>query len=279
LKILPSAGTFTTKDDYLQTLIGPIGSSNILPSTLNFELKLFTAVNSLSYFGIVPQNVTSCDPVRAKVVEFNVNFTRVQNIQQILVPELVAPPSSTESLTAYKWTSVKKADFGHNDIWTIDVTMNLMSDVEELHLNNNRLRTIANLSSLHNLRYLNLSGNIVESLTDWYMQLGNIESLNLSSNKLKSLRGLSRLRSIRLIDLSWNQIDDFDEIEEIALLPVVEQISLNGNPLILEVDWRSKVLARFEERCGDIVLDNEKCSPHELDKAMVFAALRKTRSR
>lgn len=227
--------------------------------------------------GIVPQNITKCDPARSSVKSFTVNFTRAQNIQQILLPEMIHDGSIPEPFDGYHWTEVKLVDFGQNDIWTIDSAMRLVPNVEELNLNDNRLRTIANLSSLHHLNHLNLSGNLIESVMDWHLQLGNLEILNLSGNKIKDLRGLSRLRSLRTINLSWNQIADFNEIDEIAKLPIVENVMLNGNPLILEVDYRVKVLTRFDDRCAEILLDNEKCSQNEIDKALVLSALKKTK--
>lgn len=278
LQIVPSVGEFETKDDHLQELINPIGTSNILPSTLNFELKPFTSIRSLLMLGIVPQNITKFDSVRLTTNNLVINFTRVQNIQQILLPELIHDSGvNPESLQEYYWPEVKVANLSNNDIWTIDSAMKLIPNVEELNLSENRLRTVANLSSLHHLNHLNLSGNLIESVKDWHMQLGNIEHLNLSCNKLKSLIGLSRLRSLKSIDLSCNSIDNFDEIDEVAKLPVLENVSLNGNPLIQEVDYRARVISRFEDRCTEIILDQEKCSQNEVDKAMVHAALRKTR--
>lgn len=282
LQVVPSTGDFVSKDEFLQHLINPIETSNILPSTLSFDLKPFSSIRSLTYKGIVPQNVSRCDPVRSTVESFIVNFTRVQNVQQILFPELIHDGSVTKidasSLEGNAWVKVKEVNFGSNDIWTIDNSMCLVPNVEEVHLNDNRLRSVANLSSLYHLNHLNLRGNLIDSLKDWHMQLGNIEVLNLSCNKLKSLAGLSRLRSLRAVDLSWNQIEDFNEIDEVAALPVIESVGLNGNPFILEVDFRVKVLTRFGERCADIILDNERCSQNEIDKAMVLHALRKTKT-
>lgn len=186
---------------------------------------------------------------------------------------------SDSSFDSFLWLEARNVNFASNDIWTIDKCMRLVPKVEELHLNDNRLRTIANLSSLHTLNHLNLSGNLIESVNDWQLELGNIETLNLSGNKLKDLKGLGRLRSLRTINLSWNQIDDFEQIDEIAKLPIVDNVLLNGNPLILEVDYRAKVFSRFDERCCEILLDNEKCSQNEMDKALVLSALRKTKIR
>lgn len=233
----------------------------------------------MSLLGVVPQNITKCDPVRSKVENLEVKFTRAQNIQQILCPEMIHDSSITaESMSMYSWKNVKTANFECNDIWTIDGAIKLIPNVQELNLNDNRL-SLANLSSLHNLRFLNLSGNLIESVKDWHMLLGNVEVLNLSSNKIKSLEGLNRLISLRRLDLSFNEIADIEQSEFIALLPVLENISLQGNPLILEVDYRAKVLARFGERCADIILDNEKCTSNEIDKALILSALRMTKLR
>jgi nischarin len=199
--------------------------------------------------------------------------TRAQNIQQILLPETIHDTFTPED----SWSKIKKFDCGYNDIWTIDGAMQLVPNVEELFLNNNRLRTVSNLRSLHHLSHLNLSGNLIESLAEWHKELGNIEILNLSGNKIKSLAGLSRLRSLRCVDLSWNEIDSIEEIDEIAKLPIIENLGLNGNVIALEVDYRARILARFGERCCEIILDNEKCSQNEIDKAMVLAALRRTK--
>lgn len=270
LEIVPEKGHFESKEELLLRLISPIGTSNILPSTLTFELKPFTSLRTLSYIGIAPQNISKCDTVRKTVSSLVVNFTRAQNVQQILLPEFIHE-NNTDSITSqvlqeYSWPLLKKVDLSSNDIWTIDSTMKLAPNAEEVNFSENRLRTVTNLSSLHHLSNLNLSGNLIESLVDWHYQLGNIESLNLSCNKIKSLSGLSRLRSLKILDLSFNQIESFDEIDELSKLPVVENVALNGNPLMLEVDYRARVLTRFEERCAEIILDNERCSQMEIDK-------------
>lgn len=109
------------------------------------------------------------------------------------------------------------------------------------------------------------------------MELGNVQTLNLAGNKIVSLKGLGRLRSIKSLDLSCNRIENFDEIDDIAALPILEILGLNGNPLALGIDYRSRVMARFGDRCNEIVLDNEKCSAGEIDKAMVLFALRKSK--
>lgn len=271
LKIIPSHPGSGEKDEIIKQLISPIGTSNILPSTLTFDLSSFTSVRTLVFCGIVPQNITKCESVKASTTFLTVNNTRVQNVQQILLPESIHENFTTDQV----WSKVKEVDFGNNDIWTIDPAMSLIPNVEEIQLNNNCLRNINNFKSLHYLNHLNLSGNLIESCLNWHFELGNISILNLSFNKLKSLAGLSRIRSLKTIDLSWNQIESFDEIDEIAQLPVIENVGLNGNKIATEVDYRTRVLARFGEKCCELMLDNEKCSQAEVEIAGVLSVLRK----
>lgn len=213
--------------------------------------------------------------MKATVTNLVVNNTRVLNVQQILLPESIHDASVSNLDQA--WIRVKTADFAFNDIWQIDPSMQLLPNVEIVHFNDNRLRTVANLKTLYSLNSLDLSGNLIENLQNWHLELGNISTLNLSSNKLKSLAGLSRLRSLHSIDLSWNEISELEEIDEISNLPLIENLGLNGNLIALEVDYRARILSRFGERCGEIILDSEKARPNEIDKAMVLAALRKTK--
>lgn len=274
VKIVPTKEqNLETKEDYIQQLINPLGSSNILPSTLTFDLSAFTAEH-LELIGIVPQNIFDCENVKSTVKRLIVNFTRVQNIQQILSPDSIHESSESDGAN---WEKIEIANFAFNDIWTIDASIKQIVNVQELHLNSNRLKSISNLKSLFNLNHLNLSSNIIDSVDMWHYELGNIETLQLSYNKIKFLRGLSKLRSLVVLDLSFNEIEDLNEIDEIAQLPLLEIICLNGNPLAVMVDYRSKVLSRFSERLNEIILDNEKCSGQELDKALVLNALRKTK--
>lgn len=218
-------------------------------------------------------NVDSNARIRENCEKFTVNFTRAQNIQNILNPESI----HNNSITDEKWESVKEINFSFNDIWQLDAALKLIPNVETLILDGNRLRNVANLRHLCKLSYLSLNNNLIEDLNNWCMELGNIQTLNLAGNKIVKLKGLSKLRSIKSIDLSCNMIDSFEEIDEVAALPIVEVLGLNGNPLALEVDYRARVIARFDDRSKEVILDNERCSQFEIDKAMVLSALRKSK--
>lgn len=218
-------------------------------------------------------NVDSNARIRDNCESFTVNFTRAQNIQNILNPESI----HNNSVTDEKWANISEVNFSFNDIWQLDAALKLIPNVETLILDGNRLRNVSNLRHLSKLSYLSLNNNLIEDLSKWCMELGNIQTLNLAGNKIEKLGGLSKLRSIKSLDLSCNMISSINEIDEVAALPVLEILGLNGNPLALEVDYRARVIARFDDRAREVILDNEKCSQFEVDKAMVLSALRKSK--
>ncbi|CRL08128.1 CLUMA_CG020988, isoform A [Clunio marinus] len=272
LQIVPERSIFSTKEEMLKNLISPIGTSNILSSTLTFDMSPFTSIQSLELIGIVPQNIVKCNNIRSTVENLKLNNTRVQTVKEILLPDSIHKNFLSENDQV--WYRLKNLDLAYNEIWLIDPAIKLAPNIEELHLNDNKLKTISNLRSLCHLNHLNLSGNMIESLLDWHLKLGNISVLNLSCNQIQSLKGVSHLKSLRILDLSRNQIKDINEIENIAKLPVIEYISLNGNIIAQEMDYRIKILSMFVDYNYNIILDNETSSQTEIDKAMVLAALR-----
>jgi len=82
--------------------------------------------------------------------------------------------------------------------------------------------------------------------------------------------------SLVKLDVSCNNIESIDEIDYVASLPCIEEVVFTGNPIAGSVDYRSRVLSRFGERCNDIYLDNEKGNALEIDTALVLAALRQS---
>lgn len=158
LRIIPTHKPCELKDEYLHELVSPLGSSNILASTLSIELSPFNCVKNLEFCGIVPMNVDSNARVRENCETFTVTFTRAQNIQNILNPESI----HSNTVTDEQWTSIIHANFSFNDIWQLDAALKLIPNVENLILDGNRLRSVANLRHLHKLSFLSLNNNLVE---------------------------------------------------------------------------------------------------------------------
>lgn len=172
------------------------------------------------------------------------------------------------------WKSVAHANFSSNALKSIDASILLLPNLEQLNLDNNRLSNISHLSKLPLLSNLSLCENNITDCLNWHLELGNIVELNLSQNQIKSLQGFQKLYSLLNLDVSCNLITDIDEVDYIAALPCLENLRLTGNPVAGTVDYRARVLSRFSNRFNEILLDNEKGNQQELDTALVLSALR-----
>lgn len=165
-------------------------------------------------------------------------------------------------------------DFSNNNLTEIDDSIKLVPNVKVLSLNQNKISSISNLSSLTELTHLNISDNLISICDNLHTKLGNVVSLNLSQNNISSLHGFSKLYSLESLDVSSNKICDVEEISCIGDLPCLENLILTGNSVATTVDYRVKVLENFGERAKEICLDNEKPSQPELDKVSILRALR-----
>ena len=251
----------------------PYGTSNILPKDLPFDLSPFKKIQALHLYSIPASNIKSVGTLRDSVVTLNVHFCRVSRIGDILLcDELHKDISCLDN--AHEWKKIIEANFSSNDLKGIDAVIKLIPKVEILHLNQNRLTDIDNLTSLPNLSHLSLSGNCFTNIEDLHTKVGNIVFLDLSQNAITSLKGFRKLYSLETLLLGSNQINDLKEVQHIGSLPFLENLVLTGNPIAMMVDYRAKVLEQFNRRASCICLDNEKSTQKELDFVAVLQAIR-----
>lgn len=175
------------------------------------------------------------------------------------------------------WPNLENVNLSDNKLTVIDTSIKLAPHLKTLVLDQNQIKTIENLSSLPYLQTLSLCENQISQCIDLHLQLGgNLMHLNLSQNNLRSLVGFRKLFTLIKLDVSCNAIESIDEVDYVANLPCLEELILTGNPIAGTVDYRSRVLARFDDRINDIYLDNEKGSAHEIDTALALSALRQS---
>lgn len=175
------------------------------------------------------------------------------------------------------WEHLQTLNLSENQLEEIDTSIKLALNLRTLILDQNHIRTIKNLSSLPYLQTLSLCENKIAECADLHLELGgNLVHLNLSQNNISSLKAFRKLFSLVKLDLSCNAIENIDEVDYVAELPCLEELILTGNPIAGTVDYRSRVLARFRDRCSDIYLDNEKANTQEVDTALVLAALKQS---
>lgn len=175
------------------------------------------------------------------------------------------------------WPNLEIINLSDNKLTRIDESIRLAPNLRTLSLDQNQLSTIEHLRDLPYLQTLSLCENQIAMCTDLHLELGgNLIHLNVSQNQLMSLIGFRKLFTLVKLDVSCNAVESVDEVDYVASLPCLEELILTGNPIAGSVDYRPRVLARFNDRINEIYLDNEKGDAQEIDTALVLSALRQS---
>ncbi|CAH0402441.1 unnamed protein product [Chilo suppressalis] len=251
----------------------PLGSSNIVPNNLQFDLVPFKSLLDLKIIGVPMACIQSVGTLRETLIHLSVLIATVVSLNEFLLVDILHKDPSSIAETV-KWNKLSVINFGSNNIEQIDWAIKLVPKLQHLCLSSNRLKELCDISCLHNLRVLNLSLNGFTACENWHAKIGNIVKIDLSQNKVSSLKGFSRLFSLESLDLSCNLISDVEEVQHICKLPCLEYLCLTANPVASTIDYRVKVIEQFDVRMTEIHLDNEKASETELDTARVLQALR-----
>ncbi|CAG5014683.1 unnamed protein product [Parnassius apollo] len=250
-----------------------LGTSNIVPNELKFDLLPFKTLMELKILGVPMGCIQSVGSLRDTLVSLSVFIASVVSLNEFLLVDVLHkdPSSIAETVT---WKKLSVINFASNNIQNVDWAIKLVPKLQHLSLSSNRLTELCDISCLHELRVLNLSMNSFSLCENWHAKIGNIVRIDLSQNKVTSLQGFSRLYSLESLDLSCNLINDIEEVQYICKLPCLEYLWLTANPVASSIDYRVKVIEQFNTRMSEICLDNEKASEKELDTARVLQALR-----
>ncbi|XP_073959510.1 nischarin-like isoform X2 [Choristoneura fumiferana] len=250
-----------------------LGTSNIVPNNLQFDLIPFKMLQDLTILGVPMGCIQSVGSLRDTLISLSVLVATVVSMNEFLLVDILHKDSSCIADTV-KWKKLNTVNFASNNIQDVDWAIKLVPKLRHLSLSSNKLTELCDVSCLHDLRILNLSMNNFELCDSWHSKIGNIVKIDLSQNKVVSLQGFSRLYSLESLDLSCNSVTDVEEVQHICRLPCLEYLWLTANPVASTIDYRVKVLEQFNTRMEEICLDNEKASNKELDTARVLQALR-----
>lgn len=94
---------------------------------------------------------------------------------------------------------------------------------------------------------IDLSFNHIASTSHINEVIGNVKYLNLRTNKLAKTKGLNKLYALERLDLSDNLITALEEITRLRELPFLRILSVDGNPVCLNRDYRISVFAQIKE--------------------------------
>lgn len=133
-----------------------------------------------------------------------------------------------------------------------------LTELRHLDLSHNLLNSIpSSLASLHNLRTLNLSNNLITSVRNAPSALGNIVSLNLSKNRIDCLVGLERVLGLERVDVRSNELPEYSEVGRLAVLPHIKEVWCANNLFDLRSEeWRTGLGASFAQEGKEVVVDD-----------------------
>ncbi len=106
--------------------------------------------------------------------------------------------------------------------------LNFATNLRELNLNGNNLRTTAGLNQLHNLTILKLDNNSDGIWLPHLTELTNLKELWLRNNAITDFTPLSQLTNLETLRLRGNSMRD---ISALAGLTNLTSLSVSGNPI------------------------------------------------
>jgi len=117
-----------------------------------------------------------------------------------------------------------------------------LENLVKLCLDNNSIDEICNLESLRKLKWLDLSFNKIRTIQG-LRTLTELEDLTLFSNKITTIEELEYCPKLKCLSIGNNKIDTLDQIVRFRQLPELRMLTLSGNPICGEADYKMTVLA------------------------------------
>ena len=134
---------------------------------------------------------------------------------------------------------LKALMLGKNNISKIK-NLQCLPEIEVLDLHSNKIKLIENLSCLKKLRILNLANNQLTSFVE-LMNNKNLEDINLRKNLIVSIPNLAlSFDKLRKLNLGKNMISKIEFILEFKKLKRIEELYIEGNPVIFIKDAYKK---------------------------------------
>lgn len=162
--------------------------------------------------------------------------------------------------------SLRVLMLGKNRIKKIQ-NLDSLSKLDVLDLHNNQINEIQNLTHLSELRVLNLAGNQLRHV-DNLEGMDSLAELNLRRNRIHTVCDIDNLPSLQRLFLSFNEISSFDSISSLSDSTSLSEVSLDGNPIAIEQNYRQTLLHHMQQLR---LLDMHRVSEDERRVALVIA--------
>ena len=129
------------------------------------------------------------------------------------------------------WLTIRNVECKNEDNIKFIAKHGLSINLLDLRFND--LTTIPDISSLTELKLLDLANNNIEQF-NWFGDLPKLDKIVLSENKIKSLQNFEKLggcQNLKELDLSYNKIKTLKGVEKLGGCPNLKEIDLSHNKI------------------------------------------------
>ncbi|XP_075037070.1 serine/threonine-protein kinase 11-interacting protein [Mixophyes fleayi] len=175
--------------------------------------------------------------------------------------------------SALPWLELHTLDFSYNTIHSLDQSLELLNCLRILDLSHNRIKECGSyLQVLSELQYVNLGYNLLASVPELSLQsCAKLHTLILRHNQLSSTTGLEQFSNLQHLDLSYNFLLDHSQLTGLAPLHNLRMLSLEGNPLCFQEEYRALTAQHLSPKASNKVsLDGKLLSGVETVDTQVF---------
>ena len=110
---------------------------------------------------------------------------------------------------------------------------------------------------------------LLTKLNFWGNEIGDVsiirympqlEIISLSLNKIKTLKWFARMENLIELHLRENLIEDIEEIKYLINCPKLRILSLSGNPISKELNYRDIILSKLPQlvKLDDHIITSEE---------------------
>ncbi|XP_076665481.1 uncharacterized protein LOC143367496 isoform X2 [Andrena cerasifolii] len=141
----------------------------------------------------------------------------------------------------------------HNCIQSLmDINMKLPV-IKHLFLHNNYLRNVNGINRCSTLESIVLDYNEIQILAvEDFLGSDNLKYLSIENNKLKSLVFVKELQKLEKLYAANNCLTDSNDVQYLSALTNLEELTLEGNPLYIEIGKDKMIAEDFEVKNAEV---------------------------
>ena len=142
-----------------------------------------------------------------------------------------------------------------------------LKDLKILNASNNDIVKVDFLEKLRSLREIDFSKNRLRQIdTNSFHPYSIVTCLRIEDNGLRNLANIERLERLQSLFASGNRLGEFWEVDKLADLPHLMEISLMNNPMARKPMYRVAIIKRLPAL---IILDGKEITPEERSRIEV----------